>query len=116
MLLSGAACGDALSAPRAIREMIEPMLLDLALRWLAGVGERPSRSARLAAPLVFRVAGRLGAFSRNRWRAGRRRTIAEQVAVVLILCLCLALVSSSRFTALPTSRQQWLVVLGAYRR
>ena len=95
--------------------MIAPMVFPFLRCRLAGVGERPSRSTRLAAPLVFGVV-RLGAFSRNRWRAGRRRTITEQVAVVLILCLCLALVSSSRFIALPTSRQQWLVVLGAYRR
>ena len=113
MLLSGAARRDAFGAPRAIGQVIESMFLDLACCRLAGVGERPSRPARLTAPLVVRV--RLGAFLRNRWRDGRLRTVAEQVALVLVFCLHLALVSSSRFTALPTSRQQWMVVLGAYR-
>ncbi len=78
------------------------MLLDLALCRLAGVGERPSRSVRLAAPLLLGVGMRFRAFSRNRWRESRPGTVAEQVAV---FCLCLARVSSYLFTARPTSRQ-----------
>ena len=81
------------------------MLLDLALCGLAGVGERPSRSARLAAPFLLRAGMRFRAFSRNHWRESRLGTVAEQVAVVSVFCLCLARVSSSHFTARPTSRQ-----------
>ena len=83
--------------------MIEAVLLDLALRWLAGVRERPARSARLTAPLFRRVGGRNRAFSRDRGREGRLRAVTEQVDVALLLCLCL--VSSSLFTARPTSRE-----------
>ena len=83
--------------------MIESVLLDLALCRLAGVRERPARPARLAAPLLLGVDGRLGAVSRGRGREGRLRAVTEQVDVTLILCLCL--VSSSLFTARPTSRE-----------
>ncbi len=95
--------------------MIESVLLDLGLCRLAGVRERPARPARLAAPLLLGVGRRFRAFSRNHWRESRLGTVAEQVAVVPVFCLCHARVSSSRFPELPTSRQQWMVVLGAYR-
>ncbi len=96
--------------------MIESMFLDLTLRRLAGVRERPPRSARLAAPLLLGVGMRFREFSRNRWRESRLGTVTEQVVVVPVFCLCLARVSSSLFTARPTSRQQWLMAMGAYRR
>ncbi len=103
MLLSGAARRDAFGAPRAIWKVIESMFLDLAFCRLAGVGERPPRSARLTAPLVVRV--RLGAFLRNRGREGRLRAVTEQVDVFPHHSWALGLVSSSLFTARPTSRE-----------
>ncbi len=93
--------------------MIEPVLLDLALRRRAGVTERPTRSARLTAPLFRRVGGRYRAFSRDRGREGRLRAVTEQVDVFPLLCRCLV---SSSLSALPTSHQQRLMVMGAYRR
>ncbi len=85
--------------------MIEAVLLDLALCRLAGVRERPTRPARLAAPLLLGVDERLGAVSRGRGREGRLRAVTKQVDVFPHHSWALGLVSSSLFTARPTSRE-----------
>ena len=105
MLLSGAARRDAFGAPRAVGQVIESVLLDLALGRLAGARGRPSRYTRFTTPFLFRVSWHFRTFPWSCWRESRLGTVTEQVVVVPIFCLRLAFVSSSLFIAHPTSRK-----------